>query len=38
MFAYAPDKPDEVADAIKKAGGIPYIIEVGDGTRIDKFS
>lgn len=38
MFAYAPDRPEEIADAIKKAGGIPYIIEVGDGTRIDKFN
>jgi galactokinase len=35
MFAYAPNKPEEVAEAIKKAGGIPYIINVGEGTRID---
>jgi galactokinase len=35
MFAYAPDKPEEIAEAIKKAGGIPYIINVGEGTRID---
>lgn len=31
MFAYAPDKYEEVAEAISSAGGIPYVIEIDNG-------
>jgi galactokinase len=33
MFAYAPGKQEEVADAIRRAGGRPYIVSVDEGTR-----
>ncbi|MEW6512143.1 MAG: galactokinase family protein [Bacteroidota bacterium] len=33
MFAYAPELPERVAEAIASAGGKPYIVSVGDGTR-----
>lgn len=32
MFAYAPVNTDEVKDAIKKEGGIAYIVHVDEGT------
>ena len=35
IFAYAPEKYEEVAEAIKKVGGKPYIIEIDEGVRID---
>ena len=35
MFAYAPEKPLDVAQAIKNAGGTAVIIHADDGTRID---
>ena len=35
MFAYAPDNPEKVANAIKKAGGKAYTIHSEVGTRID---
>lgn len=35
MFAYAPDNAEAVAEAIEKEGGIPYIIEVDQGTRVE---
>lgn len=38
MFAYAPNNPEAVAEAIEKEGGKPYIIEVAEGTRIDKIA
>ncbi|HEX9973715.1 MAG TPA: GHMP kinase, partial [bacterium] len=34
MFAYAPDKCEEVAEAISSAGGIPYFIEVDKGVTV----
>jgi galactokinase len=34
MFAFCPGKQQEVAEAIKKAGGIPYIINIGEGLRV----
>lgn len=34
MFAYAPDKYEEVAEAISSAGGIPYIIEIDNGVTV----
>ena len=37
MFAFCPGKQEEVAEAIKKAGGTPYIINIGkDENRKDK--
>jgi galactokinase len=33
MFAYAPDNPEHVAEAIRSAGGTAYIIHLDDGTR-----
>lgn len=35
MFAYAPDNPEAVAEAIEREGGKPYIIEVDQGTRVE---
>jgi len=35
MFAYAPTKAEEVAEAIEKEGGKSYIITVDSGTRIE---
>jgi len=37
MFAYAPDTYEQVAGAILKAGGRPYIIDVGRGVSVDKL-
>ncbi len=34
MFAYAPDSTEQVAEAISKAGGKPYIIDVGMGATV----
>ena len=36
MFAYAPDNPEKVAEAIKNAGGKPYLIHSDVGTQIEK--
>jgi hypothetical protein len=35
MFAYAPEDPYKIVNAIKKAGGHATIIHSGDGVRID---
>ena len=35
MFAYAPNNPEAVAEAIEREGGKPYIIEVDEGTRVE---
>jgi len=35
MFAYAPNNPEHVAEAIEKAGGKTYIIQQDEGTRIN---
>ena len=34
MFAYAPTKPEMVAEAIEQAGGKAYIISVAEGTTV----
>jgi galactokinase len=34
MFAYAPNNPEHVAEAIEKVGGKAYIIQGDEGTRI----
>jgi galactokinase len=36
MFAYAPEHPREVAEAIKRAGGEPYIVATDTGTRVER--
>ena len=38
MFAYAPENPEAVAEAIQEAGGIPYIVGVDEGVRIEKIA
>ncbi|WP_128546463.1 mevalonate kinase family protein [Larkinella soli] len=37
MFAYAPDQPEAVAEAIERAGGRAYIIRVDEGTSAEKM-
>ena len=32
MFAYAPDNPQQVAEAIEKVGGKSYIVQIDEGT------
>jgi galactokinase len=36
MFAYAPEHPERIAEAIARAGGTPYIISVDEGTRVEQ--
>ncbi len=36
MFAFCPGKQEEVAEAIKEAGGKPYIINIGKGLEREK--
>jgi galactokinase len=36
MFAFCPGKQEAVADAIKKAGGTPYIINIGKGLEVNR--
>ncbi len=38
MFAYAPQNPEAVVEAIEKAGGKAYIIRVDKGTQVEKES
>lgn len=35
MFAFCPGKQQEVAEAIKRAGGVPYIINIGKGLEVE---
>jgi galactokinase len=35
MFAYAPNDPKHVAEAIEKVGGKVYVIQADEGTRIE---
>ncbi len=37
MFAYAPKRQREVAEAIKNAGGKPYIISMSEGVAVKHF-
>ncbi len=34
MLAYAPGKEKEVAQALEKAGGVPYIIKISEGAKL----
>ena len=36
MFVYAPTQPEQVADAIERAGGRAYVITVDEGTSFSK--
>jgi galactokinase len=36
MFAYAPEHPERIAEAIARAGGTPYIIVVDGGSRVER--
>ena len=35
MFAYAPDKYEQVAEAIARAGGMPYVITMAEGAKTE---
>ena len=35
MFAYAPEHPERVAEAIEREGGKAYIITADVGTRVE---
>jgi galactokinase len=35
MFAYAPEHPERVAEAIERQGGKAYLITVDEGTRVE---
>jgi galactokinase len=35
MFAYAPGCEEAVAEALRSVGGVPYIVKVDEGARID---
>jgi len=37
MFMYAPDHAEAVAEAITREGGIPYIITVDEGSRVEAY-
>jgi len=36
MFAYAPENPEIVAEAINRVGGIAYIVHIDSGTRVEQ--
>jgi galactokinase len=36
MFAFCPSKQEAVAEAIKKASGTPYIINIGKGLEVNE--
>ena len=38
MFAYAPQEPEKVVEAIEKEGGKAYIIRVDEGTKTERES
>lgn len=35
MFAYAPEAPERIAEAVTRAGGKSYIVRADEGTRVD---
>ncbi len=37
MFAYSPDNPEKVAEAIEKVGGKAYIVNIDEGTRVEQM-
>jgi galactokinase len=36
MFAYAPGHEEQVAEAIRREGGDPYIVRMDSGVRVDE--
>ncbi len=36
MFAYAPDNPEKVVEAILRTSGVPYVVKVDKGISIEK--
>lgn len=36
MFAYAPGREEQVAEAIEREGGVPYIVQMDSGVRVDE--
>lgn len=38
MFVYAPERTEQVAEAIERAGGVAYIVHVDEGCRIEPSS
>ena len=38
MFAYAPENPEAVVEAIENQGGKAYIIRVDEGTKVEQES
>lgn len=36
MFAYAPQHAEAVAEAIRAEGGVPYVIAIAEGARLDE--
>lgn len=36
MFAYAPQHAETVAEAIRAEGGVPYVITIAEGARLDE--
>jgi galactokinase len=37
MFAFCPGRQQEVAGAIERAGGVPYIINIGKGLEVEEI-
>ena len=35
MFAYAPEKYEQVSEAIAKVGGKPFIISIDEGVKVE---
>lgn len=35
MFAYAPNQPERVAEAIEREGGKAYVVQIDEGTKIE---
>jgi galactokinase len=36
MFVYAPENPERAAEAIRGTGGVPFVVRIDEGTRIEK--
>jgi galactokinase len=36
MFAYAPENPEKVAEAVQRAGGRAYVVSPDEGTRVEQ--
>jgi len=37
IFAFAPGREEDVAEAIRREGGVPYIVRVDDGARAGRI-